>query len=580
MTRYAAGVAPAVWAPAAASVELETDERRIGMTRDDGGWWRAHAVLAPGTDYGFVLDGDGPLPDPRSPFQPRGVHGPSRVVDHGAFAWTDDEWTAPPLRDAVVYEVHVGTFTPAGTFDAAIERLPELVELGVTHLELLPVAEFSGERGWGYDGVDPFAPHRAYGGPDGLKRLVDAAHVRGLAVLIDVVYNHLGPEGNYLRRFGPYFTDRYTTPWGDAVNFDGPGSHEVRRFVVDNALMWMRDYHADGLRLDAMHAIFDMSAVHIGEEVVTATRELELEVGRRLVVTAESDLNDPRLVRAVSAGGYGMDAAWADDVHHALHVALTDETSGYYADFADAGALPRALHDPYVVAGTYSPFRDRRHGRPAGDLPGDRFVAFLQNHDQVGNRALGERLGHLVSPGRARIGAALLLTAPYVPLLFAGEEWAASTPFRYFTGHESDELAEAVRTGRRAEFASFGWDPESVPDPQDPATFEASKLDWEERDREPHASMLAWYRDLIALRRSTPALSDTDRGAVRVADDPERGCLTVARGPITVAANLGKARVTVPVEGRIRLAWPPDAVAGDGAVELVPDGVVIVERPA
>ena len=569
---------PAVWAPAAQSVEIAVGGGRRAMSRRAGGWWQAPAVLEAGTDYGFVLDGDGPFPDPRSPWQPAGVHGPSRTLDHGAFGWTDAGWSAPPLRDAVIYELHVGTFTPAGTFDSAIERLADLAALGVTHLELLPVAEFSGDRGWGYDGVDLFAPHHAYGGPDGLRRLVDAAHAHGLGVLIDVVYNHLGPEGNYLPRYGPYFSARYSTPWGDAVNFDAEGSAEVRRFVVDNALMWMRDYHADGLRLDAMHAIYDMSAIHIGEQIASATRALGAELGRALVITAESDSNDPRLVRPVDAGGYGMDAAWADDVHHALHVALTGETSGYYADFADAGALARALREPYLYAGSYSAFRGRTHGRSPGDLAGNRFVAFLQNHDQVGNRALGERIAHLVTPGRARIGAALLLTAPYVPLLFAGEEWAASSPFQYFTGHESDALAEAVRSGRRAEFAAFGWDPDAIPDPQDPATFARSQLDWDERGHDPHASMLSWYRELIALRRRTPALTDPDRARVHVAHDPASGCLSVTRGPVTVTANLGHQPLEVLLDGTLRLAWPE---VGTGAtIQLPPDGVAVVERPA
>ncbi len=572
------GTSPAVWAPNATAVELATDGRRDPMTRDDAGWWRAQSVLPPGTDYGFVVDGDGPFPDPRSPWQPWGVHGLSRTVDHTAFPWTDHGWRAPALRDAVIYELHIGTFTPDGTFDAAIERLSDLVDLGVTHLELMPVAEFSGDRGWGYDGVELYAPHRAYGGPDGLKRLVDAAHGHGLAMLLDVVYNHLGPEGNYLGRYGPYFSSKYATPWGAAVNFDDAGSHEVRRFVVDNARMWLRDYHFDGLRLDAVQAILDMSAIHIAEDIAAAARELETEIGRPLAITAESDLNDPRLVRPPAEGGYGLDAAWADDIHHALHVALTGEVSGYYADFARPDDLPRALHDPYLYAGDFSAARGRTHGRPVGDVPGDRFVACLQNHDQIGNRALGDRIGHLVSPGRARIGAALLLTSPYVPLLFAGEEWSASAPFRYFTGHESPDLAAAVRDGRREEFSAFGWDPDSVPDPQDPRTFEVSKLDWDERAVEPHASMLAWYRDLIHLRRSTRALRNPDRDAVRVSHDASSRCITVSRGGITVAANLGPEPAPFPVEGDLRLAFPSDVRIGDGAVVLPPDGVCVVGR--
>ena len=570
---------PTLWAPLPERVELVTGDERHPMVRDEMGWWTAEIQLPPGTDYGFSLDGDAPLPDPRSPWQPNGIAGLSRTLDHAAFDWTDADFAAVPLADAVIYELHIGTFSAEGTFDGAIERLDELAELGVTHLEVMPVAEFSGDRGWGYDGVDLFAPHHAYGGPDGLKRLVDAAHARGLAVLLDVVYNHLGPEGNHLPRFGPYFTSKYATPWGDAVNFDDAGSHEVRRFVVDNATMWMRDYHVDGLRLDAVHAIFDQSAVHILEELSTAAREVADETGRPRQLIAESDLNDPRLVNPIEEGGYALDAVWADDVHHAFHVALTGEEGGYYADFADADALARALTDPFVYAGHYSAFRDRLHGRPAGDLPGDRFVVALQNHDQVGNRARGERLSHLVSPGRIRIGAALLLTSPYVPLLFAGAEWGASSPFMYFTAHESPELAEAVRRGRREEFGAFEWDTD-VPDPQDPATMEASRLDWDERVREPHAGILAWYHDLVALRRRNPALRDADRSAATVRHDPDAGWLLLDRGPVSVAVNLGAEAVEVEVEGEVRLAWPADLDARDGRTLLPPDGVLVVERPA
>ena len=568
---------PAVWAPIPDRVELLAGGARYPMERDERGWWTAPIELPAGTDYGFVLDGADTLPDPRSPWQPGGVHGLSRTVDHAAFAWTDAGFNAPALADAVIYELHVGTFTPGGTFEAAIERLVDLRDLGVTHLELMPIAEFSGDRGWGYDGVDLYAPHHAYGGPDGLRRLVDAAHAHGLAVLLDVVYNHLGPEGNYLARFGPYFTSKYATPWGDAVNFDDAGSHEVRRFVVDNALSWMRDYHVDGLRLDAVHSIFDQSAVHILEELAVETDGLRAEVGRRLALIAESDLNDPRLVRPVDEGGYGLDAVWADDVHHALHVALTGEEAGYYADFADDDALARAISDPFVYAGHYSAVRDRLHGRPAEDLPGDRFVAALQNHDQVGNRARGERLAHLVSPGRVRIGAALLLSLPYVPLVFAGAEWAASSPFRYFTGHESEEIAESVRAGRRQEFAAFGWDPGEVPDPQDPETFAASKLDWAEREREPHAGQVAWYRELLSLRARTGALRDPDRRKIRVRHAAGEGWIIVERGPITVAANLGTETVELAVPGELRLAWPLDLRLADGAIRLPPDGVVVAE---
>ena len=569
---------PSVWAPLPERLELFAGGERHPMQRDELGWWSAPVTLPPGTDYGFMLDGADPVPDPRSPWQPHGVNGLSRTVDHDAFTWTDAGFSAGRLADAVIYELHVGTFTPGGTFESAIERLDDLVELGVTHLELMPVAEFSGDRGWGYDSVDLFAPHHAYGGPEGLKRLVDAAHRRGLAVLLDVVYNHFGPEGNYLPAFGPYLTAKYTTPWGDAVNFDDAGSHEVRRFVADNALMWMREYHIDGLRLDAVHAIFDQSAVHILEELAWATHQLADELGRRLIVIAESDLNDPRLVNPVEEGGYELDAVWADDVHHALHVALTGEDIGYYADFADADALARAITDPFVYAGHYSAVRDRLHGRPAGDLPGDRFVAAIQNHDQVGNRALGERLSHLVSAGRLRAGAALLLVLPYVPLLFAGAEWAASSPFRYFTGHESPRLAAAVRRGRREEFEAFEEDAVEVPDPQDPGTFEVSMLDWDERGREPHAGVLAWYRELLALRRESPALRDADRAGVRVRHDTAAGWIAVERGPISVVANLGGQPAEVTVEGEIRLAWPPGLAPGAGTLSLPPDSVVVTQR--
>jgi maltooligosyltrehalose trehalohydrolase len=571
---------PSVWGPIPGRVELFVAGERHPMERDERGWWTAGITLAPGSDYGFVLDDGAPIPGPRSPWQPDGVNGLSRTLDQDAYEWADAGFTARPLAEAVIYEMHVGTFTAAGTFDAAIDRLADLVDLGITHLEIMPVAEFSGDRGWGYDGVHLYAPHHAYGGPEGLKRFVDSAHRAGLAVLLDVVYNHLGPEGNHLRRYGPYFTSKYSTPWGDSVNFDDAGSHEVRRFVIDNALMWMRDYHVDGLRLDAVHAIFDQSAVHILEEMARATKELSAQVGRPLVLIAESDLNDPRLVRPVEEGGYGLDAVWADDVHHALHVALTGEEAGYYADFADADAMARAISDPFVYAGHYSSVRDRLHGRPPGDLSGDHFVVALQNHDQVGNRARGERLAHLVSPGRVRIGAALLLTMPYVPLILAGAEWGASSPFLYFTGHASPELARAVSEGRREEFADFGWNPEQVPDPQDPDTFERSKLAWTERTLEPHAGLLAWYRDLVALREATPALHDADRSAARVAHDADANWILLERGPISVAANLGARPVQIVVDGEIRLAWPPDLRVDAGRVHLPPDGVVVLERPA
>ncbi len=381
------------------------------------------------------------------------MHGPSWVVDHGAFAWTDAAWRGLYLPSAVLYELHIGTFTAAGTFDAAIERLDHLVALGVDGVELLPVAEFSGDRGWGYDGVDLYAPHHAYGGPDGLKRLVDACHARGLGVVFDVVYNHLGPEGNYLSQFGPYFTGRHSTNWGDAVNYDDADSGGVRAFVIDNALMWLRDYHGDGLRLDAVHAIEDHSAVHVVEELATAVAALAAVVRRPLFVVAESDLNDPRTVRPAVSGGWGVDGVWADEFHHALHVVLTGDRDGYYEDFGSLAQVARALQQAWVYTGDYSEHRRRVHGRPPEGLAGSRFIVFLQNHDQVGNRATGDRITTIGraarSPGRARVGAALTLLAPFVPLLFQGEEWAASAPFQYFTDHQDPGLGAAVSEGRR-----------------------------------------------------------------------------------------------------------------------------------
>ncbi len=492
-----------VWAPRARRVELVLGRELLPMERVE----RARfAVDVPGavrgTTYAFSLDGGPPRPDPRSPRQPSGVHDASHVVDHMAFAWRDEDWAGADLATAVLYELPVGTFTPAGTFDGVVERLDHLVSLGVTAVELMPVASFPGRWGWGYDGVGLYAPHEAYGGPHGLKRLVDACHARGLAVVLDVVYNHLGPSGNYLAEFGPYVTDRHRTPWGDAVNLDGPGSDEVRRFLLDNAAMWLRDYHIDGLRLDAVDALFDSSATHFLGEIAAMVRHLEVETGRRFWVIGESDLNDPRLMRAPETGGYGLDATWSDDFHHALHVALTGERSGYYADFVPED-LATAQRCGYVYQGQYSRCRDRRHGRPLGDVPLHRLLGYAQNHDQVGNHAAGERLCHLITVDAAQEAAALVLRSPFVPLLFMGEEWAASTPFLYFADHDDPEIAAAVAEGRRRELEAFDWPADGVPDPGDPATFERSKLRWDELTRPGHEEMLAWYRSLIAERRRT-----------------------------------------------------------------------------
>jgi maltooligosyltrehalose trehalohydrolase len=555
-----------VWCPTAGRVDVVQPDGRAPMVRDSSGWWQA-ALPGDGRRYAFVIEGGPPLPDPRSSSQPDGVHGLSKLVDHGKFEWTDNGFRAPPLAAAIIYELHIGTFSPEGTFEGAIQRLDYLVDLGVTHIELMPVAEFSGSRGWGYDGVALFAPHHAYGGPKGLKRLVDAAHAKGLAVLIDVVYNHLGPDGNYLGRFGPYFTERYNTPWGPAMNFDDAGADEVRRFLCDNALMWLRDYHADGLRLDAVHAMFDRSAVHFLEQLAAEVRELEGHVARPLVLIAESDLNDPRVIRPAAAGGYGIDAQWADDFHHAVHAALTGEQSEYYVDFGPAESIARSLQQGFALNGTYSRHRQRTHGRPAPDVSGRQLVACLQNHDQVGNRAFGERLVHLVGADAAKLAAALLFFAPFVPLLFQGEEWGATTPFLYFTDFADQNLAQAVREGRRREFASHGG--QEVPDPQANDTFERSRLRWEEAKREPHAGLLNWYRDLIALRKAEPSLTDGRMDRVRATWSDDERWLVVERGSLALGCNLAEVPRQVPLPSRARTV----ALASTSGIEIAGDAI-------
>ncbi len=569
-----------VWAPRAESVDAVIDGaplRRASMRSTRDGWWATDEPFSAGTDYRFSLDGGPPLPDPRSASQPSGIDGSSRVVDLGAFEWHDDAFRAVPLAEAVIYELHIGTFTDEGTFDSAILRLDHVAALGASHVELMPVAEFGGDRGWGYDGVDLYAPHHVYGGPDGMTRFVEAAHSRGLAVILDVVYNHLGPAGNHLASFGPYFTDHYATPWGSAVNFDRAGSDEVRRFFIDNALMWLRDYHVDGLRLDAVHAIFDMAAVHFLEQLATEVHDLGSTLKRELIVVAESDLNDPRLITEPGAGGFGLDAQWSDDFHHALFSVLSGDRSGYYADFGLLEDLAAALTRGYRYAGHYSHFRQRRHGRPYSGLDGRRLLGYLQNHDQVGNRALGERSAALMSPGRVMIGSAVVLMAPFVPMLFQGEDWAASNPFRYFTDHRDTALGAAVRDGRAKEFAEFGWDPQTVPDPQSRATFERSRLQWAELSDVDHASVLQWHKDLIALRAEYPELRDGRLDAIRVNFDEDARWMSFRRGRVTVVFSLGMAPTTVANDaGRIRFS-SSDAIRLVGRdLELPADSVVVL----
>ncbi|MCZ7422429.1 malto-oligosyltrehalose trehalohydrolase [Verrucosispora sp. WMMA2121] len=567
-----------VWAPEARRVRLHlpgvTDhEMRAGR----GGWWRVEVPDA-GTDYAFLLDDDDqPLPDPRSAWQPSGVHGPSRIYDHAAFRWSDGTWTGRQLPGSILYELHVGTFTPEGTFDAAIGRLDHLVDLGVDMIELLPVNAFNGEHNWGYDGVCWYAPHEPYGGPDGLKRFVDAAHARGLGVILDVVYNHFGPSGAYAPKFAPYVGERHT-PWGQAINLDGPHSDGVRRFIIDSVLMWLRDYHVDGLRLDAVHAMPDTRAVHLLEEIAVEVESLSTHLGRPLSLIAESDLNDPRLITPREAGGHGLHAQWNDDAHHALHTLLTGERQGYYGDFGTMECLVEVLTGGFFHTGTWSSFRSRQHGRPVDQrTPGHRFVAYLQNHDQIGNRAVGDRLSASLSPALLRVGATLLMTAPFTPMLFMGEEWAASTPWQYFTSHPEPELATAVVSGRRAEFAAHGWPPGDVPDPQDPQTFLRSRLDWAELDKPEHREMYDFHRRLIALRKSRPELSDPHLFAMEVRHGDQ--FLVMRRGGCLVAANLaGKPqRVTLPgVARRVLLATGSGVTVQRDRIELPAETAAIV----
>ena len=575
----------AIWAPLAKRVLLNVAGSIREMEKSgDSGWWSIDVADAThGTDYGFLVDDDSKTyPDPRSPWQPHGVHGLSRVFDHSRFPWNDARFQAPPLGSAIVYELHVGTFTAQGTFDAAIERLDHLVELGATHVELMPVAAFDGVHGWGYDGVALFAVHEPYGGPDGLKRFVNAAHTKGLAVLLDVVYNHFGPSGNYTGKFGPYVIDSHHTPWGGAVNLEGFGSNEVRRFFCDNALMWMRDYHIDGLRLDAVHALIDRSAIHFLEQLSRETESLQTAVARRLVLIAESDLNDPRVVTPREAGGLGIDAQWSDDFHHALFSVLCpEETIGYYADFGSLAQLAKALQQTFVYDGIYSRYRNRIHGRPTGNLSQDRFIGFIQNHDQVGNRAAGDRICQIVGIERAKIAAALVLLSPFVPLLFQGEEWAASTPFQYFADHSDPELARLVSEGRKREFSAFGWTPDLVPDPERAETFERSKLKWDELDNQVHAEMLGWYRALIRLRRTTLRLQDGRMGHPDVTFDEREKWLRLDRGTISVLCNLGAQDCSLPVpqSSSLVLASPSTIQLINNAVNLPPVSLAVVCRP-
>ncbi len=594
--RQDGGMTIEVWAPRAERVRL----RRPGHDDIDltptatatptptstaparaAGWWHTDLALAHGDEYGFVLDdADHARPDPRSRRQPRGVHDLSAHDDPAAHTWTDQHWTGRQLAGGLIYELHIGTFTPEGTLDAAIDRLDHLAELGVTHVELLPVNGFNGTHNWGYDGVLWYTVQEDYGGPAAYRRFVDAAHARGLAVVQDVVYNHLGPSGNYLPEFGPYLREGHGNTWGDSLDLDEPA---VRAHIVDNALMWLRDFHVDGLRLDAVHALHesDESPRHILREIAEATDALSAHVGRPLALIAESDLNDPVMILPREAGGHGLSAQWSDDWHHAVHVALTGETAGYYADFADPQALPKVWTGGFYHDGAHSSFRGRDHGIPIpSEVPSWRLVTFAQDHDQIGNRAAGDRLSQTLSYDRLAVAAVLTLTAPGTPMLFMGEEWGASTPWQFFTSHPEPWLAEATARGRKAEFARMGWDESLVPDPNDPATFQRSKLDWSEPAVGDHARLLDLYRALARLRRQRPDLTDP-RAEARYGATAGPGRYVLGRGRARVLVNLTDAPWEQPRradENRADEIWlaTRDAGASHDAIVIPPVSAVVV----
>jgi maltooligosyltrehalose trehalohydrolase len=534
-----------VWAPFQDRVEVhivEPRERFLPLEKDERGYFWADAEeVPPGSLYFYRLDGQSEYPDPASKFQMRGVHGPSQVV-YPNFSWEDGKWSGLSLQDYIIYELHTGTFTPEGTFDAAIKHLDKLKDLGITAVELMPVAQFPGSHNWGYDGVYPFAVQDSYGGPEGLKRLVNACHGIGLAVILDVVYNHLGPEGNHMAKFGPYFTDRYQTPWGAALNFDGAYSDEVRRFFIENSLHWITEFHIDALRLDALHAILDISAYTFLEELATSVHRQAKKLNRDIYLIGESAANDARLIRPQKSGGYGLDAQWNDDFHHALHVLLTGEKAGYYQDFGTIGQLAKAFREGFIYSGEYSPYRRRRHGTSSKDIPAQRFVVFSQNHDQVGNRAGGERLSRLVSFESLKLSAGIVMLSPFLPLIFMGEEYGETAPFPYFVSHTDPALIEAVRRGRQEEFASFHW-PGGIPDPQDEATFLSAKLNHGLREEGWHKILRDFYRELIRLRRGNMALACLSKNNMEVLEDEYKKTLCVRRwqkdSEVAIIYNLG-----------------------------------------
>jgi maltooligosyltrehalose trehalohydrolase len=567
----------------AAEKERRSDPAELGeprgLAREPGGWWTDDRELPVGTRYGFRLDdSEDVLYDPRGRALPDGVHGLSQVRETAPF--DSGTWAGRSLDGGVIYELHLGTFTPDGTLDSAIERLDHLVELGVDFVEPLPVNAFNGTYNWGYDGVAWFAVQQSYGGPDAYLRFVAACHARGLGVIQDVVYNHLGPSGNVLPRFGPYLRHDSANTWGDALDLTQP---EVRRYILDNARMWFEEYGVDGLRLDAVHALVDPSPVHLLQELATETDALAAELGRPLSLIAESDLNDPVMIEPRrgegNAGGYGLAAQWSDDYHHAVHVALTGETTGYYEDFASLGALAKAATGGFFHDGTYSSFREREHGAPIpAELPTTSLVTFSQDHDQIGNRATGDRLSATLSPDRLAVAAVLTVCSPFTPMIFMGEEWGASTPWQFFTSHPEAELAEATAQGRIAEFARMGWDPAVVPDPQDPETFRRSHLDWAELAEPPHARLFETYRELIALRRREPELTMPDFGMLSADWDDEAGWFELRQGAVEILVNLGTEPKLSSGAASILFSTSPGVAAGSEGVTVPPDAATVVRR--
>ncbi len=517
-----------IWSPNANSVEIVIPGEKISCSKEEYGYWFASSEqIKPGTEYLVSVDGKKPLPDPASLFQPNGVHDVSRAINLGSFEWTDSGWKNFPLGSYIIYELHTGTFSHQQNFDGIISKLDYLVDLGVNAIEIMPVGQFPGSRNWGYDGVYPFAVQNSYGGPHKLQELVNACHAKGIAVVLDVIYNHLGPEGNYLNEFGPYFTDKYNTPWGKALNFDDAWCDGVRHYFIENALMWFRDFHIDALRMDATHAIKDFSPVHIMKEIRQHVDKLSEMTGKPHYLIAEMDLNDPVFINPVSEGGYGADAQWIDEFHHALRVSSGQAREGYYADFDGVEHLAKSYNDAYVFDGQFSPHRKKIFGAKTNN-PGHQFVVFSQNHDHVGNRMLGERTSTLVSTGMCRLLAGAVMVAPYVPMLFMGEEWAETNPFFFFISHTDEKLAALVNKGLKEEFSSFNWSAEP-PDPRLVETFGRSMLNWKWQDVREQQQMFDWYRKLINVRKTNPAVGSTDRAGTTARADRENKIVVVEK---------------------------------------------------